>query len=209
MGGPSHFHEEEREMEDRWALLPTAHLTQERRRVWDYFYLLHPSGSGRHILVGTKTQMEEACPPGWTAVPFTDDRIPYEMDRPLQFAEYIGTMPEMQTCGRRMMDFGHEKLEGLDHWEPEGTCSFCSSLRPERFFEAVEAGAEVVPTDKNYKVYVRTPEREFEFYFQHLDDAGQKRFIELYNAGKMRMGYPGAFYRLPFFAALNPSTASE
>ncbi len=123
-------------------------------------------------------------------------------------------------------------------------------MSPERFFECVEAGNELVPTDKNYKVYVRhpnpiagkitirqsanyqpgpdwieatpevckqydwtpgeggpywvlpSPEGPIEtgkFYFQHLDEAGQVRFIELLNAKRVKLAYPGHFYVAPFF----------
>ncbi|MGO7089472.1 hypothetical protein AB9E14_23640 [Rhizobium leguminosarum] len=39
------------------------------------------------------------------------------------------------------------------------------------------------------------------FYFQHLSDEEQTRFIELLNAKKINVGAPGYFYRLPFFAS--------
>ena len=37
------------------------------------------------------------------------------------------------------------------------------------------------------------------FYFQHLSPEQQNKFIELYNAKKMKLGYPGHFYSRPFF----------
>ena len=40
------------------------------------------------------------------------------------------------------------------------------------------------------------------FYFQHLDEPGMHRFIELYNARSLNIGYPGHFYSLPFFMRL-------
>jgi hypothetical protein len=40
---------------------------------------------------------------------------------------------------------------------------------------------------------------ETKFYFQHLSPEQKTRFIELYNAKKMNISYPGHFYRLPFF----------
>jgi hypothetical protein len=43
--------------------------------------------------------------------------------------------------------------------------------------------------------------RQDKFYFQHLSDEGQKRFIELHNAKRLRIGYPGYFYSRPFFCA--------
>jgi hypothetical protein len=133
-------------------------------------------------------------------------------------------------------------------WRGDGTCSYCGSLSPEKFFEACERGDELGPTDKSYKVYVHRPNPEAghvvrigsetgplvdrdgnwrvenptpeeiaagrydrpiygtasatthdKFYFQHLDEAGQVKFIDLYNTRKLRLGFPGHFYRLPFF----------
>ncbi len=37
------------------------------------------------------------------------------------------------------------------------------------------------------------------FYYQHLSPEQAERFVELLNAGRMRIGYPGHFYRLPYF----------
>ena len=90
---------------------------------------------------------------------------------------------------------------------------------------------ELTPTDKSYKVYVDneggaafkntyrnctdkygctgpdncthwvTEERSHtKFYFQHFDRA-QCIFVELLNAKKLRLKYPGHFYVLPFFIA--------
>ena len=43
------------------------------------------------------------------------------------------------------------------------------------------------------------------FYFQHLSPEQQDEFIELHNSRRMKIGYPGRFYALPFFAG--PATA--
>jgi hypothetical protein len=39
------------------------------------------------------------------------------------------------------------------------------------------------------------------FYFQHLNVSEQQRFVDLLNAGKFNLGYPGRFYVRPFFIA--------
>lgn len=146
----------------------------------------------------------------------------------------------------------------VSHWREDGTCSYCGSLSPEQFFAAIEAGAELGPTDKNYKVYVHrahplvgrpcidgganfpqtgagwvqvsaetrptlpaidpqgrpasvlkdgewvhvgacSATTHDKFYFQHLSEDERKRFVELMNAKTLSIGYPGHFYRLPFF----------
>lgn len=112
-----------------------------------------------------------------------------------------------QTCGRRMLDWGPwERKAGVDHWRKRGgvrTCSFCGSIHQDDFFAAVEEGAEIGPTDKSYKVYVR--DAGGKFYFQHLDNAGRARFIELHNAGRITYGYPGHLYVRPYFARAVPA----
>lgn len=40
---------------------------------------------------------------------------------------------------------------------------------------------------------------EDKFYFEHLSDEQRTRFLELLNAGRIALEYPGYFYRLPFF----------
>lgn len=73
-------------------------------------------------------------------------------------------MSETQTCPRRMREFGPwERGADLDRWDEERgyrNCSFCGSLHPDDFLAAVEAGAEVGPTDKGYKAYIDLPEKE-------------------------------------------------
>lgn len=110
------------------------------------------------------------------------------------------------TCGRRndMVAFGGDE-KNADYWRPDGGCSYCGSMSPEEFFKAVEAGAEVGPTDKNYKAYVRgAGHGHAKFYFQHLSDADKTRFIELFNTKKMKIGMPGHFYTTPFFCKVEP-----
>jgi hypothetical protein len=97
-------------------------------------------------------------------------------------------------------------FDGVAHWRDDGACSYCGSFSEAAFFAAVEAGAELGPTDKNYKVYLRGEgvphvKGAAKFYFQHLSEEGQARFIALYNGKRMNIGYPGNFYVPPFFCA--------
>lgn len=98
---------------------------------------------------------------------------------------------------------------------------------------------EVGPTDKNYKAYIRvlrgdafkqthrtddkpfkgwdSPEhtwvtqetKEGKFYYQHFSEEQCKKFVELYNAHQMHVGYPGHFYRPPFFMKLLPVNVED
>jgi hypothetical protein len=110
----------------------------------------------------------------------------------------------------------------------DGTCDYCGSLLAGAFMDRLEAGDVVlVPTDKDYKVYVRndggalfrqshrtddarTADQsqwvwatrevsETKLYFEHLSEEQGRRFVELLNAGRLKLDFPGHFYRLPFF----------
>jgi hypothetical protein len=50
-----------------------------------------------------------------------------------------------------------------------------------------------------YEAPLMGPGQEAKFYYQHLSAEQRAEFIELYNAKRMTVGYPGHFYRLPFF----------
>lgn len=95
------------------------------------------------------------------------------------------------------------------------------------------------PTDKNYKVYVKAiqgssqfkqsfrgegdpggddPSKwvwttretaDSKFYFQHLSPDQCKRFIELLNEKKLKIDYPGRFYRLPFFIEMRDKEPND
>lgn len=125
----------------------------------------------------------------------------------------------MQTCPRRMHDFGPwERAENLDTWDEHpglgmsGStyrgCSFCGSLHPNDFMAAIKAGDIVGPTDKSYKAYIKhadQPSDYAKFYYQHLSNEQCNEFIELYNARQMAIGYPGHFYTMPYFCTTRSS----
>lgn len=110
-----------------------------------------------------------------------------------------------QTCPRRIGEYGPwETREGIDSWNgeaPARTCSFCGSLHPDDVLAAIENGGRVVPTDKNYKMYLDAPSvgPHLKVYFQHFEEKHKDRLIEACNAGKVTFAVPGYFYRLPFF----------
>lgn len=99
---------------------------------------------------------------------------------------------------------GRLDLERETAWRDDKTCNFCGSLDPEEFFRRVEAGHTVIPTDKNYKAYVRESNdgQQSKVYFQHFDSLQQAKFVDLFNAKKITIGYPHHFYVLPFFMVL-------
>lgn len=114
-------------------------------------------------------------------------------------------MSETFTCPRAVEDGAVSPVFkfGTEHvWREDGTCSYCGSLSEARFFEAVEAGLEVTPTDKSYKAYVRGApggSSTGKFYFQHLSEEGRTKFVELVNSKAMKLATPGHFYTTPFF----------
>lgn len=91
-----------------------------------------------------------------------------------------------------------------DYWRSDGTCSYCGSLAPDVLMDRIEAGTvQLGPTDKNYKAYVKNDggaDLGFaKFYFPHFSAEQCRRFVELYNAKRIKFGAPGAFYVLPYF----------
>lgn len=81
-------------------------------------------------------------------------------------------------------------------WPGAVTCSFCGSLSADAFFAAIEAGDQLIPTDKHDLVYVGAARK---FYFQHFGDGHREKFIALHNETKLRLAHPGYFYVTPYF----------
>lgn len=90
-----------------------------------------------------------------------------------------------------------------DEWKARGEfhfCSWCGSLAPRELIDLIRAqAAEIEPTDKNYKMYVRAPGLAFgKFYTPHFE-LDHKRygdeFLDLYMNRKIKFGFPGGFYR--------------
>lgn len=101
-------------------------------------------------------------------------------------------------CPRRVEGASIFNYPETDTWRPDGTCSYCGSISAERFFQAVEDGVEISPTDKSYKAYVKLPFFA-KFYFQHLSDEDKTKFIKLANEHKFNLSVPGYFYTTPYF----------
>ena len=108
-------------------------------------------------------------------------------------------------CGRRHVGFPYSPtLAGPDYWRFNGTCSHCGSLSPDQLFKALEDGCEIGPTYKSYKIYIEGEKAPrvggaVKFYFQHLSEDEQRKFIGILNDGKIKFQYPGHFYVKPFF----------
>lgn len=105
------------------------------------------------------------------------------------------------TCPRRGEGPQYD-VKDADSYR-SNVCSYCGSLHPNIFMAALEVGgAELTPTDKNYKVYIqREAFGRQKFYFQHLSEEQMIRFVELSNARELKLSIPGHFYVRPFFMA--------
>lgn len=107
------------------------------------------------------------------------------------------------------------------------SCSFCGSLHPDAFMRWLRDGGTIDSTGKNYKAYIDCPYpnehygettdeiitvdgggsyrsisvygRTAKFYFQHLDDAQRREFVDLYNAGRIAFAGGYGFEIYPFF----------
>lgn len=82
-------------------------------------------------------------------------------------------------------------------------------LHPEDVFKLIEAGAELVPTDKNYKIYINSGKDRFKAYMQDWNEEQKLHLIELINENKIKFAYPGYFYVLPFFCVKESVNAPE
>lgn len=47
-------------------------------------------------------------------------------------------------------------------------CPYCGSISSELFFQLAADGAEIIPTDKRDKYYVKTDDQMLKFYLTHL-----------------------------------------
>ena len=109
------------------------------------------------------------------------------------------------TCPRRMHEYGPwERVEWLDHWRPDDTCSFCGSYNPELLLMGIAKHMITLdPTDKNYKVYVNhknNPTKYNKFYFMHFSEDQMKEFVDIYNLKPSIIEISGGdFYVMPFF----------
>lgn len=119
------------------------------------------------------------------------------------------------TCPLRAVGLASDRREGLDDWvEPRGpynsgtlACSYCGSMRPEEFLDAVKRQVELVPTDKNYKAYLTGENRsEFEFFFAHFDVNQARELAALDAAKQINFAFPGRFYVKPFFMVAAEAT---
>lgn len=132
----------------------------------------------------------------------SEDKIEWEAHRCPRRGE--SPLGEMCTCGsgpagghaRTCLLFGGAKPDSYREREGHMVCSYCGSLHEDDFWQCVDAGEELGPTDKSYKVYVG---RSKKFYFKHLSESGMHKFVEYYNAQRLKIGFPGHFYTTPFF----------
>lgn len=116
-----------------------------------------------------------------------------------QLADYIDSA--LDPVGHPVLDDDGQPIRPQDHWRHDGTCSYCGSISPDRLFAALDAGAELGPTDKNYKVYVSGHGK---FYTVHLNREHAARLRALLLDGKVPIGYPGHFYNGLWLAQPRP-----
>lgn len=112
----------------------------------------------------------------------TSRNVTFHCPRRDDFASWGGYSPHFD-----------EEREGTDTWREDGTCSYCGSVTPEKFFEYVDQG-NYEGTDKGYKVYVDYHGSFGKFYFQHLTMDQRINVLALIVEGKL-----GKLYTLPYF----------
>ena len=75
----------------------------------------------------------------------------------------------------------------------DGTCRIDEPSKPGEIMKD--------PIDQTHWVWATRESDDSKFYFQHLSEDQMGRFIELLNGKKLKIGYPGYFYQLPYFIA--------
>lgn len=130
------------------------------------------------------------------------------------FSRERSSSQEKFTCPRRGEDLGRILETNQDSFDTGHElvsqargCTYCGSMPPNDFMDAIAKGAEISPTDKSYKAYVQLERGKSKFYFQHLSETQRAEFVRLLNAKKLKFGYPGHFYVLPYFISVR--TAKE
>ena len=97
-------------------------------------------------------------------------------------------------------------------------CSMCGSISGDDFIRLAESGTGLIPSDKDYKVYLRydtgLPQarevvdgvnkitggvRQLKFYFGHMTEEQQRKFVGFLNSKTVRIETPGYFYVMPYF----------
>lgn len=110
------------------------------------------------------------------------------------------------TCPRRIengTDYPNSPLRGsgrgLDIYDTvhglvgqSRGCSYCGSMHPDDFMQAVRDHQEIGPTDKSYKLYVGGMSGKF--YTVHLSPEQGFEFRRLWVDAKINWGYPGRPY---------------
>lgn len=93
-----------------------------------------------------------------------------------------------------------------DHWEQqngETRCSYCGSLRPDVFMARVTGGAQLIPTERSDKTYLRrgggSASGQSRFYWAHLSEEHKRMFISMVDAGQVTFAKPGHFLAYPYF----------
>lgn len=124
-----------------------------------------------------------------------------------QWVNYIETA--LDPKGHPVYADDGREIPPKDHWRNDGTCSYCGSMSPERLFAVLGAGAQLGPTDKNYKIYVDVGDQEAtmaqrsavksaggggKFYTVNLNSDNALRLRTMIMEGTVAIGYPGYFY---------------
>ncbi|MDX5563740.1 hypothetical protein PYK79_10795 [Streptomyces sp. ID05-04B] len=116
---------------------------------------------------------------GWIVGP-TDKNYKAYLHRPLSDEE------KAERKATWLRNFTTEEAQVTAEEHGEGTAKTRADL--ESYYDA-----QVAPTAAG--------STEAKFYYQHLSAGQQAEFIGLYNERRMKVGYPGRLYVLPFFAA--------
>jgi hypothetical protein len=129
----------------------------------------------------------------------TDDK--YREDDTCSYCGSLNPETFMARLEAGDMEVGPTDKSYKVYLENRGGANFKMSHRQDCdcVFERGLSGAETLAKVEACPHWVTGERSHSKFYFQHLSSEQQRRFIELLNAGKLKIGVPGYFYRTPFF----------
>jgi len=120
----------------------------------------------------------------------------------IQLSDYIDAALDPEN--NLIMNDSEEIIPVEDYWDNSGCCSYCGSMKPDDLFSAISVGAEIGPTDKNYKIYVHGGSKitrggakaiyDGKFYMLHLNRNNSDKLHKLIEDKQVKIGYPGYFY---------------
>ena len=143
---------------------------------------------------------------GWDCCSYCGSLLPEEFFRAIELGCEIGPTDKTYKA--------YVTVPNADVGRPQITSTANFNPQSEGYVQVTPEVAAQFPSERLrlgdwVQVGAEQPTVPLKFYFQHLDtQALRDRFIELHNAKKIKIGFPGHFYVRPFFCSAQPPAAT-